>query len=71
MDVVRQWIREARSIAVLTGAQATALSFEGTTATGVHYRRGRHHLHAHRFKPRHLAGKGVQFDAGMARLQVA
>jgi len=38
--------RHRRNLTVLTGAQATALSWQGTTATGVHYRRGRHHLHA-------------------------
>lgn len=39
--------RQRRNLTVLTGAQATALSFEGTTATGVHYRRAGRHLHAH------------------------
>jgi len=38
--------RHRRNLSVLTGAQATALSFRGTTATGVHYRRGRDHGHA-------------------------
>lgn len=38
--------RQRRNLTVLTGAQATALSFEGTTATGVHYRRAGRHLHA-------------------------
>jgi choline dehydrogenase len=38
--------RARRNLTVLTGAQAVALSFVGTTATGVHYRRGREHRHA-------------------------
>ncbi|MNM50988.1 hypothetical protein D3C81_620400 [compost metagenome] len=29
-----------------------------------------HHLHAPRFEPWHLVGKGVQFDAGKARLHI-
>lgn len=38
--------RGRRNLEVLTGAQAVALSLQGNTATGVHYRRRGEHLHA-------------------------
>ena len=49
--------RHRRNLTVLTGAHAVALSFDGTTATGVHYRRGGQHLHAR-------AGTEVILSAG-------
>lgn len=45
----RAWLRPARArpnLTVLTGAQVRAVSFQGSTATGVYYRRRGQHLHA-------------------------